>query len=106
MKNKNKLLISDTFEIENPQKPNIIYFLCNTKPELTEAGHLRVHLDKDTICLRFDPVQLQAGVETVKIEDPRLIKIWGKQLFRIALRAKDPKSKGNYTYTISKKQSF
>ena len=101
MQNSNKLLISESFEIENPQKPNIIHFLSLRKPDLSENGYLKIHLDEKTVTLKFDPNRFKSAIEPLKVEDPRLVKVWGKQLFRISLNAKDLKSKGNYKYSIS-----
>ena len=50
--------------------------------------------------LLFDATRLKASVEKIPIADPQMKAIWGRQLFRIVLRATSPQATGRFTFRI------
>ena len=46
------------------------------------------------------PAQFKAELETVKLDDPRLSNVWGKEIYRITLKAEEKKMTGNYKFVI------
>ena len=41
------------------------------------------------------------NVETIPQTDPRLSRVWGKQVYRVSFTAKKVEAKGDYRFTIS-----
>ena len=39
-------------------------------------------------------------LETVNLDDPRLSNVWGKDIYRISLKAEEKKMTGNYKFVI------
>ena len=50
----------------------------------------------------YEADRFQPQVDEVELEDPRLAQIWGPVLYRINLRATDPKPKDSWRLRITK----
>ena len=46
------------------------------------------------------PSQFKAELETIKLDDPRLSNVWGKEIYRITLKTEEKKATGNYKFVI------
>ena len=46
------------------------------------------------------PSQFKAGLETIKLDDPRLSNVWGKEIYRITLKTEEKKVSGKYGFVI------
>lgn len=99
---KGQLIITDDFSVSNPQKSNRIHFLTRGAISKNE-GRILIDISGKKMELKFDQKQFDAFLDTVALNDRRLSSVWGKELYRIALIAKQPIAKGKYNYTITKK---
>ena len=93
------LNITDEFKINNPSQANIIHFLVSKEPKIADGV---INLGDGMGTLHFNPTQFLASYDTIPQDDPRLSKVWGRQLYRINLKAKSIKSTGKYTFNIKK----
>ena len=53
--------------------------------------------------LSYDRNIFTSSVETITLTDPRLSNVWGKELYRITLEAKELSLSGHYRIVISRK---
>lgn len=91
-----KFLITDDFELHQASTPNQVNFMTALKPIISGSGKISIPLDKNTAIFRFDPEKFRATVDTVKLSDPRLTKIWGSALYRLSFTANQLTEKNKY----------
>ena len=48
------------------------------------------------------PTQFEVKVDTVRLEDSRLSRVWGKEIYRISLKDSKQKIKGEYKFVVEK----
>lgn len=94
------LLIEDDFKLETASEPNILHFLCWSKPEVSEAGKIRLARDGKTLELVYSPRQFTPTVEKIEVEDSRLTRVWGDTVYRLSLQAEKIKKNGKYELEI------
>ena len=46
------------------------------------------------------PLQFKAELEKIKLDDPRLSNVWGKESYRITLKTEEKKVTGKYGFVI------
>lgn len=96
--NNKGLIITDDFNIENPDKENIVHFLLATEPKI-ENG--KISLNNGTHTLSFDAKIFEPSIDVIEQDDTRLSNVWGAKIYRLNLKAKDLASKGSYKFTIN-----
>lgn len=92
------LIITDDFNIDNPNKENIIHFLLASEPKI-ENG--KVSLNNGTHSLTFDIETFDPSIDIIEQDDVKLSNVWGTRIYRLNLKAKNLKTKGNYKFTIN-----
>lgn len=97
------LHIQDRFELSNPQTPNRIHFMTWGQVDLSKSGVIRVAVRNERAELTYDTRNFTAELDTIRLSDPKLSNVWGKEIYRIALVAKHLQTKGNYQYVITSK---
>lgn len=99
LSDKGVVTIRDKFSLKEAIEPSKIVFISAVKP-VVESGSIL--LDNSGTCARltFDKGQFTVGVETIDLDDEKLVKSWGKTLYRVVLEAKDLKQSGEYRYCI------
>jgi len=99
---KKGLFIQDDYKLKKIVKPNQLNFLTWEKPDVSIPG--TVILEKENIKLRmtYNAAQFEPSVQTIDLTDPRLENVWGKQIYRLNLKAKKMKLTDKYTITINK----
>lgn len=98
-----RLEITDRFALNEAQTPNRIHFLTWGKPDTSEAGSVMIRTAEGTFAvLRYDARQFTATVETIELTDSRLSDVWGAEIYRLSLVAKNLEKTGQYTYSILK----
>lgn len=97
---KDQLAIEDSFKLENPTTANQIKFLTWGDIDQSQEGVLAVTVNGNKAELVYDNKQFEPTVTTIDIDDPRLARVWGKQLRQITLTAKSTASAGNYRFAI------
>jgi hypothetical protein len=79
--------------------------------EVVKPGQIEIHyrLTDGTIkdfVVSYNPSQIDASVEKVKLEAPEdkgIITKWGDNIYRINLKAKAPKAKDKYSIKVAAK---
>lgn len=94
------LKISDTFALNKTTAPNRINFLTWGKVDITTPGKILVEVNGEKVCLTYNKDQLTPAVETVALDDIRLSKVWGKEIYRVSLDAVKETLAGRYVYTV------
>ncbi|MDD3160386.1 MAG: heparinase II/III family protein [Bacteroidales bacterium] len=100
---KKRLLIKDAFTLDSLLQPNQIHFLTWQKPDFSTDGKILLSVGKREVVLSYDAKAFTASCEPVVQEDSRLSKVWGKEIFRISLLAKERKIQGSYSYSVTLK---
>ena len=87
-------------------KPHCIW-ITPLSPRLEEPGRLVLPLLKPTsdshsaVALHFDPDLLVAEVQTLKLNDERLEKVWDAHVFRIVMRPRNAMRQATWTVRLS-----
>lgn len=97
---KNELKITDKFELGKVSQPNVINFLTWGDVNITEAGKVEVNVQGEKALLTYDKNMFEVSKETIVLDDPRLSGVWGKEIYRVSLKAKKTDMNGVYNYKI------
>jgi hypothetical protein len=97
------LTITDQFQLQKAEAPNQLNFMTWGKPDISQAGEVIIEKEGKKLVLVFDKNQFQPSVDIVPQTDPRLMAVWGKELYRLSLTAKQIIGKGKYVINISKR---
>ena len=62
-------------------------------------GKIQIEVKGQKVELNYPP-QFKAELETIQLDDPRLSNVWGKEIYRITLKAEEKKMTGNYKFVI------
>ena len=97
--------VSDAFELKEVSGNTSLNWITPTPPRVDAPGRLLLRLPSGKphsgVTFTFDADQLSAGLEQVALEDPRLERVWGKQVTRIVLRPKQPTPKATWTVRLA-----
>lgn len=96
--------ITDVFTLDKTNQANQIHFLTWGNVDISREGEITVEVDKEKVCLTYDKQMFSPSVDTIVLEDPRLSNVWGKEIYRISLKAKKQTLSGIYSYTIQPKK--
>lgn len=99
---KDELKITDRFELEKATTPNVVNFLTWGDVKTDRPGQVEVAVKGEKAVLLYDKSLFEVSSETIPLDDPRLSDVWGKEIYRISLKAKTMASKGVYNYTIKR----
>ena len=94
-----KLMITDNYTLNEALAPNQLNFLTWGKVSFPSPGKVRVEVKGQKVELDY-PSQFKAELETIKLDDPRLSNVWGKEIYRITLKTEEKKATGNYKFVI------
>ena len=94
-----KLMITDNYTLNEALAPNQLNFLTRGKVSFPSPGKVRVEVKGQKVELDY-PSQFKAELETIKLDDPRLSNVWGKEIYRITLKTEEKKATGNYKFVI------
>ena len=105
---KHELVIEDRFSLKEVTGDNQLNFLC--------WGDIQIHKDfveisvkdvkhakdaKDAKCkIHYNSKLFDATVETVKLTDPSLSRVWGDAVYRLCFKAKQRATKGSYKFSV------
>ena len=97
---KNELRIEDSFTLNKTLKNNQINFLTWGDADISKAGEIIISVNGEKVRLTYDKNSFSPVIETIKLEDPRLSNVWGKEVYRISLNAKTVSLTGKYAFTV------
>ena len=63
------------------------------------VNHFQIEVKGQKVELNYPP-QFKAELETIKLDDPRLSNVWGKEIYRITLKTEEKKVTGKYGFVI------
>lgn len=98
--NDNSLIINDKFTLKNAEKANEIHFMLHSKPEI-QKNKIVVEVNGEKMQMTFDSNTFEAGIESIALDDVRLSRVWGDEIYRLTLRDKKIRQSGNYKFIIS-----
>lgn len=96
------LKISDQFALNSAKAPNQINFMTWGGVDASKPGIVNVEVKGRKMQLKYDAKAFTAEVETIKLTDSKLSSVWGSEVYRIALKAKNAQKSGKYSYVITK----
>ena len=96
----NELRIEDSFTLNKTLKNNQINFLTWGDADISKAGEIIISVNGEKVRLTYDKNSFSPVIETIKLEDPRLSNVWGKEVYRISLNAKTVSLTGKYAFTV------
>ncbi|WP_339924980.1 heparinase II/III family protein [uncultured Cyclobacterium sp.] len=99
----NGLIIKDHFELDKNDNTTTFHFMSALPVALKSSGLLEIRGETFSVFTRFDHRKLDATVETITMEDPKLISNHGEELYRIVFKWKEDKLKGDIEFSISAK---
>lgn len=97
---KDRLQVSDQFELNETIEKNMIHFMTWGEVDLSVPGKVTISVNGQKALLEYKPSQFDAALESIPLADQRLSDVWGKQLYRVVLKAKTITKTGHYTYFI------
>jgi hypothetical protein len=95
------LKIIDSFSINEIKGDNIVNFLSWGNINISQPGVVNIEVQGEKIKLLYNKNLFEPGIETIKLDDPRLSGVWGKEIYRISLKAKEKSKSGKYEFTIT-----
>lgn len=98
---KDKVIITDAFELSNATVANEINFMTWGQVNISKAGIVSVSVKGQKAFLHYDANIFSPSIETVTLTDKRLSNVWGNEIFRVTLKAKTVTNKGKYNFTIT-----
>ncbi len=102
MLDKGKLKITDAFALKNAKQNNQVNFMTWGKVDISVPGKILIEVQGEKVALEYDKKMFAPSIETVKLDDKRLSNVWGKEIYRISLLAKNLEKEGNYKFEIIK----
>lgn len=99
---KGGLSIADHFLLAKTVQPNQINFMTWGDVNIDEPGKAIIQVQNETIELAYDKKLFQVSIDTIKLDEQKLTHVWGNQIFRLSLNAKDLKMSSKYQYVIKK----
>ena len=94
-----KLIIGDLYTLDEAIAPNQMNFLTWGNVTFPSAGKIRIEVKGQKVEMNY-PSQFKAELETIKLDDPRLSNVWGKEIYRITLKTEEKKVTGKYGFVI------
>ena len=98
--NEKALIINDRFSLKNAGKVNEIHFMLQSKPEI-QKNKIVVEVNGEKMQMTFDSNTFETSIESIALDDVRLSRVWGDEIFRLTLRDKKIRQSGNYKFIIS-----
>ncbi len=94
--------VEDAFELAQTVAPNVVNFMTWGSVDSATPGKVRIAVGDVQAELTYDARQFSLAVEPFALTDPRLSKVWGKEIYRLSFTAKSQKLKGKYAFTLRK----
>ncbi len=97
-----QLSITDDYELTEAREPIVWNFMTLCAPEIVAEGQVRLSNPAGaTALLTFAENQYEAAVEKITLEDVALQKIWGEQVYRLQLTARQSEIAARHDFTLS-----
>ena len=104
---KNTIQLFENYELLEWKSPLVQSFLVAIKPTMEKPGQLLFALlDGGSLAFNYDAKLFDIAIEDKILDDERISGIWGKQLYRIQLIAKENKKSGKHHFSIALLNGF
>ena len=100
---KDKLSVTDTYQLTETKAPNQLNFLTWGQVEASRPGTVDIDINGVKAQLRYDAGAFSLKLELIQLTDKRLSNVWGPQIYRIAFTAQKKSLAGTYKFEIIKK---
>lgn len=96
--------IVDSFHLKEVSGDIVLNLLTPCEISRNKPGRMMLRHSATNVqmFLEYDPDKLVAGVEAIDMNDPKLLEIWGSNLYRIGLMAKRAAARDTWTLRFSK----
>jgi len=101
LESKDGLIIQDEFRLSETKKLNQVNFLTWAKPDISVPGMVILEKDGTTLKMTYNDNQFTPDVKVMPLTDKRLSNVWGEQIYRLSLNARQMQLSGKYVFTIS-----
>jgi hypothetical protein len=96
--------VNEDYSLDKVAGPTFLSFMTPCRVNISREGKIELtEKNRDSpfqLVIDYDAKQLSGEKETIKIEDPRLLPVWGDELTRIKLIMKSPEKTGKIHYSI------
>jgi hypothetical protein len=97
-----KIRIDDAWDIDHTPERIVVHLISAHEPSARAAGRLALSADDGfDLAIDYSQDDFDAKIEERAVDDPRLARNWGRQIYRIALVAKRPASQGALRLEVS-----
>ncbi len=97
---KNGLSIEDSFEVSGATEANQLNFMTGGTVDISKAGVVSITIKNKTYQLLYDKNTFEPALTIIPLGDPRLSHVWGNEITRLSLNAKNMNNKETYKITI------
>lgn len=98
--------VTETYALDQVSGETSLFFMTPCRPETDQAGVVSLPEASGafTMTLEYDRKHFEASSEAVRVDDHRLLGVWGDTLYRVQLKLKNPKEKGvlKYAFKVGK----
>jgi hypothetical protein len=98
VRGKNEIELVDDFSLKQAASEITLTLMTPCAVAQPSAGVLAL---ANTVKVLYDPRTFTPAIEEIKLDDARLRSTWGERLFRILLRAANPKAQAVWTTRIT-----
>lgn len=96
-----ELILTDQYTLKKAVQPNQLNFLTWGKVDLSQPGKVRLEVGGKVVEMTY-PKSFTAAVEPIALDDPRLSRVWGKEIYRLTLKTEEKKLKDAYRIVVRK----
>lgn len=97
---KKQLIIKDQFSLDETVAPNQVNFMTWGNVTIQE-GEVKIVTPSVAVSLKFNPADFDVTKETITLTDPKLLNVWGKEVYRISFTAKKLCKEGGYKFIVN-----
>lgn len=101
---KDRVNIEDNFDLLQADAANQVNFMTWGNVDISKQGEVSIDVQGEKMVLLYDKNTFNPSIETITLDDPRLSNVWGDEIYRVSLNAKQLTKQGKYKYTIVKKK--
>lgn len=102
LSDENGLVFSDEFQLSETREPNQLYFLTWARPDISHEGKIILEKNGQRIEMKYDASAFTTSVDAIPQTDSRLSNVWGKEIYRLQLTARQKTPGGKYTFAINR----
>ncbi len=96
-----KFEIADTYTLSEIKGDTRWNFMTALRCEIIKPGIIQLSSDAFTLLLHYDDAVLQPQIEKIDIDDARLQRAWGNEVYRIVFGLNNPGTRGNIKFEVS-----